>query len=315
VLGTTPPAKSRRARRYLIGVADTTFARFDMAASAIDQWKQMGAPVTPVRYTVPGFKDLPVACKILLKDRGCHAVIALGMAGRAPIDQLCAHEASLGLQQVQLATGKHIIECFVHTPEARDDQDLAQLMDRRAREHAENVYLLLADPGRLTQAAGKGLRQGRDDEGAVAANAKPAKRKLQLAIVWSSFNEEITKSMLSEARDEAARLGVSIVREVCVPGAFDIPVAVREVLAWTEADAVVTLGAVIKGETGHDELVAHRAADALQRLAAEYGRPVALGIQGPGMTWEQAKARVVNARFTVRAAVDQVEALAKARGA
>ncbi len=284
-----------------------------MAASVVDEWRRAGAKVEAVRYTVPGFKDLPVACKVLLEERGCAAVIALGMAGRAPIDALCAHEASLGLQQVQIATGKHIIECFVHTPEARDERDLAKLMDRRAREHALNVYYLLALPRRLGRQAGTGLRQGRSDEGAVAGRGPPSRAPVKIAIVWSEFNRPITSAMLKEARAEARRQGAKVIREVAVAGAFDIPAGVREVLKWTEADAVVTLGAVVQGETKHDELVAHRAADALLRLQNEYGRPVALGITGPGMTWAQAKARIPNARFTVRAALKAHRALRAAR--
>ena len=284
-----------------------------MSASVLDEWRKAGASVEAVRYTVPGFKDLPVACKILLEKRGCQAVIALGMAGRSPIDELCAHEASLGLQQVQLATGKHIIECFVHAPEARDERDLARLMDRRAREHALNVYALVADPGRLARRAGTGLRQGRDDEGAVSPRGRSSKPPVKLAIVWSEFNRPITSAMLKEARAEARRQGARVVREVAVAGAFDIPAGVREVLKWTDADAVVTLGAVVAGETKHDELVAHRAADGLLRLQAEFGRAVALGITGPGMTWQQAKARVPNARFTVRAAIKAHRALLAAR--
>lgn len=286
-----------------------------MAASVLDQWARMGARVDPVRSTVPGFKDLPVACKKLLEERGCDAVIALGMAGGAPIDQVCAHEASTALQHVQLATNRHIIECFVHTPEARDDADLAALMDRRAREHAENVYWILEDPRRLTEGAGKGLRQGREDEGPADANGEGTQRPPRLAIVWSGFNEEITGAMLEEARDEAKRLGAEVIREVRVSGAFDIPPAVKLILEWTQADAVVTLGAVVEGETKHDELIAHRAAEALLRLASEFGKPVALGITGPGMTWEQAKARVGNARYTVRAALESLAAHRAARAA
>ncbi len=294
-------------------MADTTFARFDMGASVLDQWAKIAAKVEPVRYTVPGFKDLPVACKILIEERTCDAVIALGMAGRAPIDQLCAHEASQGLQHVQLATNKHVIECFVHTPEARDEGDLASLMDARAREHAENVYYLLEDPSRLQNAAGQGLRQGRPDEGAVTKGRKAGKPAPRIAIVWSRFNGRITRPMLREAQAEAKKQGAVIVREIAVEGAFDIPTAAREILRWHEVDAVVALGAIVKGETQHDELIAHRAADALLRLAGEFNTPVALGITGPGMTWKQAVARIPNARFTVRAALAQADALRRAR--
>ena len=53
----------------IIGIADTTFARYDMAASAIDELQRTGTGFRIVRYTVPGVKDLPVACKKLLEEQ------------------------------------------------------------------------------------------------------------------------------------------------------------------------------------------------------------------------------------------------------
>jgi len=149
----------------LVGVADTTFARFDMAAAAIDELKKTGTGFKVVRRTVPGIKDLPVACKILLEEGMCDIVIALGMPGAQEIDRMCAHEASAGLIQVQLQTNKHIIEVFVHESEAESDKELAWLAERRAREHAVNAYDLLFRPERLERMAGTGQRQGFDDAG------------------------------------------------------------------------------------------------------------------------------------------------------
>jgi len=151
----------------LIGVADTTFAGYDMAASAIDELKRTGTGFRIIRYTVPGMKDLPVACKILVEEKKCNIVIALGMPGPKDKDKMCAHEASQGLIRAQLMTNKHIIEVFVHEDEASDEKELAFLADRRAREHAVNVYDLMFRPERLTKNAGKGLRQGFDDAGSV----------------------------------------------------------------------------------------------------------------------------------------------------
>jgi riboflavin synthase len=147
-----------------IGVADTTFARVDMGAHAIDELKKTGTGFKIERYTVPGVKDLPVACKKLL-DGGCDIAIALGMPGGKPVDKTCAHEASTGLIQVQLITGKHIVEVFVHEDEAKSDKELAWLAERRAREHAVNAYDLLFRPERLTRKAGSGQRQGFEDAG------------------------------------------------------------------------------------------------------------------------------------------------------
>jgi len=150
-----------------IGIADTTFARYDLAKSAIDELKSQDTGFKIVRYTVPGIKDLPVACKKLFEERDCDIVMALGMPGSKPIDKQCAHEASIGLIQTQLMCSKHIIEVFVHEDEAGDEKELAWLSDRRAREHALNVINLLFRPESLTKQAGKGLREGFEDAGSV----------------------------------------------------------------------------------------------------------------------------------------------------
>lgn len=149
----------------LIGIADTTFARYDMGSSAVDELKRTGEGFKIVRYTVPGVKDLPVACKILIEESGCDIVMALGMPGPMEKDKMCAHEASTGLIRAQLITNRHIIEVFVHEDEADDAKTLAFLADMRAREHAVNAYTLLFHPDKLIKQAGKGLRQGFKDAG------------------------------------------------------------------------------------------------------------------------------------------------------
>ena len=147
-----------------IGIADTTFARVNMGAVAIDEIRRY-ATVRIERYTVPGIKDLPVACKKLFEERGCDLVMALGMPGGKDKDKLCAHEASQGLQLAMLMTNKHIIEVFVHEDEAKDDRELAWLLEQRTREHAVNAVKLLLYPKELERDAGTGQRQGFSDAG------------------------------------------------------------------------------------------------------------------------------------------------------
>lgn len=147
-----------------IGIADTTFARYDMGAAAIDELKK-NALVKIERYTVPGIKDLPVASKKLIEEKGCEIVMALGMPGPKDIDKQCAHEASTGIITAQLLTSKHIIEVFVPEDEVEDEKELAWLADRRAREHAQNVIKLLFKPDELAREAGMGKREGFDDAG------------------------------------------------------------------------------------------------------------------------------------------------------
>jgi len=150
-----------------IGIVDTTFARYDMAKSAIDEIKKTGTGFKIVRCTVPGIKDLPVAAKKLFEFEKCDIVMAFGMPGKEPVDKTCAHESSLGLIQVQLLTNKHIIEVFVHEDEAKNDKELVFLADRRSREHAVNCYNMIFKPAVLIKNAGKGLRQGFEDVGAL----------------------------------------------------------------------------------------------------------------------------------------------------
>jgi riboflavin synthase len=149
----------------IIGIADTTFARFDMGSSAVDELKSNGKGFKIIRSTVPGIKDLPVACKKLFDEENCDIIIALGMPGPKPIDKQCAHEASIGLIHTQLMCNKHILEVFVHEDEAQDEKTLIWLADRRAREHALNCLDLLFKPEKLTKNSGKGLREGFRDAG------------------------------------------------------------------------------------------------------------------------------------------------------
>jgi len=148
-----------------VGIADTTFARYDLAGAAIDEIKKNTTRVKILRVTVPGVKDLPVACKKLLEEEECDIAMAFGMPGKEAIDKTCAHEASQGLIQAQLMTNKHILEVFVHEDEAEDGKTLAKLCDARAREHALNLIALLFHPERLTKKAGRGEREGYPDAG------------------------------------------------------------------------------------------------------------------------------------------------------
>ena len=149
-----------------IGIADTTFARVDMAKFAIDLIKK-NSNAKIERYTVPGFKDLPVACKRLIEEDKCDIVMAFGMAGKMPIDKQCAHEAALGLQTVQLMTNKHVLEVFVHMDEAKTEKEIYNIAKNRAEKHALNALALLKGKTELTRYAGMGKRQGKEDEGLI----------------------------------------------------------------------------------------------------------------------------------------------------
>jgi riboflavin synthase len=151
-----------------IGVVDTTFARFDMGSAAREELAACpgyGTTFEVVSRTVPGFKDLAVAAKILIEKECCDIIVALGMPGSAAIDKQCAHEASQGIMLAQLMTSTPILEVFVHEDEADDPGVLAKVFDDRCRKHARNAYWMLFEPEQLTQRAGMGVRQGCSDAG------------------------------------------------------------------------------------------------------------------------------------------------------
>lgn len=132
---------------------------------------------------------------------------------------------------------------------------------------------------------------------------------MKIAIVVSQFNSEVTAPMLESARRHAESLEVEITHTVHVFGIYDMPPIVQRLLQRRDVDGVVMIGAVIKGETMHDEVIAHTVARAGVQLAIEYEKPVGLGITGPGMNEEQAAARIDNARNAVTAVVQVARAL------
>lgn len=151
-----------------IGVVDTTFARYDMGAAArgeLEQCPGYNSTFEVIARTVPGFKDLAVAAKVLIEREACDIVVALGMPGAAPIDKQCAHEASQGIMLAQLLTSTPILEVFVHEDEADDPDVLAAVFADRCRKHARNAYWMLFDPDQLARRAGQGVRQGFGDAG------------------------------------------------------------------------------------------------------------------------------------------------------
>ncbi len=128
--------------------------------------------------------------------------------------------------------------------------------------------------------------------------------RVRLAIVVSEFNFDITRIMLEKALDHARFLDVEVSVVYRVPGTYDTPYGVMEVIKLDYVDAVVVLGAVIQGETRHDEVVAHQAARKLLDLGVQYGKPVTLGVIGPGASRIQALERAEEyARRAVEAAV------------
>lgn len=134
---------------------------------------------------------------------------------------------------------------------------------------------------------------------------------VKLGLVVSEFNSEITRLMEERAKEHAGFLGAEVTQTLRVPGAFDMPLAIKKLLESEKVDAVVTLGAVLEGQTQHDEVVAQHAARKAIDLSVEKGKPVSLGIIGPGASRAQAQARIDEyAKRAVESAVKLCQRLA-----
>lgn len=137
---------------------------------------------------------------------------------------------------------------------------------------------------------------------------------ITVALVASEFNYDVTLLMLERAKEEIEFLGARLGPIVKTPGVYDMPLAVKELFQRKDVDAVVTLGAVIEGETGHDEVVMNQAARKLIDLSVEFSKPLGLGVSGPGETRLQAQERIENAAGAVRAVVKMSRRIHEIRG-
>jgi 6,7-dimethyl-8-ribityllumazine synthase len=125
---------------------------------------------------------------------------------------------------------------------------------------------------------------------------------MRLGLVASRFNDAICGELLARARAEAKKLGVEV-EERSVPGALEIPLALQWMAQSGRYDALVAVGAVIRGETYHFEVVANESARGVMDVALDFGLPVANGI----LTTEdeaQARARLDKGAEAVRVAVE-----------
>ena len=125
---------------------------------------------------------------------------------------------------------------------------------------------------------------------------------MRLGIVASRFNQEISGELLKRARDAARELGVEF-DEKSVPGALEIPIALQWMAQSGRYDALVAIGAVIRGETYHFEVVCNESARGVMDVALESGLPVGNGILTTNDE-AQANARLDKDAEAVRVAVE-----------
>ncbi|MEF8937663.1 6,7-dimethyl-8-ribityllumazine synthase [Halobacteriaceae archaeon SHR40] len=134
---------------------------------------------------------------------------------------------------------------------------------------------------------------------------------VRLGLVVAQFNKQqpITQEMAERAREAAADRGADIVEEIEVPGSYDTPLAADRLARRDDIDAVVTVGAIITGDTNHDQVIADAAAQGLTDVSLDRDTPVTLGIIGPGMSQDEAAARISYGATAAESAIDLVSEL------
>jgi 6,7-dimethyl-8-ribityllumazine synthase len=106
-------------------------------------------------------------------------------------------------------------------------------------------------------------------------HSRAAKEKRQFAIVASLFNEQYVRGLVDHVTRELKSLSPAAAISLHqVPGAFEIPVVVREIALQRKADAILALGVILQGKTSHAKNLARSVTDALQQIAVEHGVPV-----------------------------------------
>ena len=135
---------------------------------------------------------------------------------------------------------------------------------------------------------------------------------MRLGIVASRFNEEICGKMVERARAEAQKLKAECT-VVNVPGALEIPLALQWMAQSGRFDALVALGAVIRGDTYHFEVVANESARGVMDVMLEFGVPVANGILTTDDE-KQAQARLDKGAEAVRVALEMAKLKAQLSG-
>jgi 6,7-dimethyl-8-ribityllumazine synthase len=131
----------------------------------------------------------------------------------------------------------------------------------------------------------------------------------RLAFVTTQYNEPVTEPMTDLAEQAAEEHGAEVLETVQVPGVYDTPLAADRLAATPGVDAVVVIGAVVSGETDHDQVVVQTVGRALIEISREHDKPVTFGVSGPGMTPEVAADRVDKGAGAVNAAIDMLENL------
>ena len=128
----------------------------------------------------------------------------------------------------------------------------------------------------------------------------------RLGLVVARFDKQggVVSEMEDSAREAARERGAEIAATLVVPGSYDTPLAADRLARQASIDAVAVVGAIVTGDTDHDQVIGQAATDGLRDVALDRDTPVTLGITGPGMSEDEAAARIEYGANAVESALD-----------
>lgn len=130
-----------------------------------------------------------------------------------------------------------------------------------------------------------------------------------LALVVAQFYEDVATEMETRAVDRAAERDATVAETVRAPEVYDTTLAADRLARREDVDAVAVRGAVVTGDTDHDQVITHETARALSRVSLDRDTPVGFGLVGPDMSAAEAHERIEKGAGAVDAVLDTLEAL------
>ena len=128
---------------------------------------------------------------------------------------------------------------------------------------------------------------------------------MTVVVVRTTIHSHHVDDMVEVVHEYAPRCGLEVGQTVGVPGVHEIPVVTSELLAKRDIEGVVALGVIVAGASDHDQVLGFNVPKQLVELSCKYGKPVGIGIIGPGTSWEDVE------RSTERYAKEAVDAVAE----
>ncbi len=130
---------------------------------------------------------------------------------------------------------------------------------------------------------------------------------VRIGLVAAEYNASVTEPMRERARETATERGAEITAELTVPGSYDAPLAADRLARRDAVDAVAVVGAIVTGDTDHDQVIGTAVASKLADVSVSRDTPVTFGVSGPGMSGAEARERVDKGAEAVNAAVEMAQ--------